>query len=420
MNPGRSGRGWGRQMVRRRGLAVIAAAAIALGPVFAGAGASVGAGQTADVACDTLGCISLSKLSSEIGHALRTVVGFVAIVGGLPPVSSGSARTSADPPATVMGPDLPINIASVTKVLTTIAVLYSLRQHNHTLDDTISPYLYSDWRRGPLIDTITFRMLLTHTSGFRACDKGKESEDYDGLKSLIDKGVKQSDINAPPEYSNCNFAIFREMLPQMEGTTIGAAPDSLRAQESAAYYIQYVNQHVLTPVGVQQRVCRAPKSPNDIPGYPWPAILSYPMSPGSTHGEDWGDWTLACGGGGWVLTANDLFAVVNDLATGSVLLTTAEKMVFLAPKPNCIGWDCSLKWVSCPTGSVCKNGGLQGSPPQQGTELNTYAGVLKCHVPAVVIVNSPVPSHNDDLTPLVTEAVLHAKISGPAQPCPWQ
>jgi Beta-lactamase len=380
------------------------------------------AGVAADIACDPNGCISISALAKNITATLHNhVVGFVAIVGGLPAIFQGQARTAADPPKTAMLPDLPINIASVTKVLTTVAVLQSLDRHHLTLDTKIWPYLYKDWKRGANIDTITFRMLLSHAAGFRwGC--GGSNTTYAVLKAQIAAGVKKSDMvdssgNPVHSYNNCNFAIFRELLPQMEGFPIIGPTDAFRAMQSAAFYITYMNQHVFRPVGVPQRACRAPKTSNDIPGYRFPAALTYPDPPNSAHGDDWGDWTLACGGGGWVLSAGDLFDVVKDLANGTALVTKAEKSELMAPAPNCIGWDCSVR-NDCPDPSLCKNGGLDNG----AIVLHTYAGILKCNVPVVVIVNSVLPAPYEtgsDIIGVVHDAQTNAKVTTvPPRACP--
>jgi len=380
------------------------------------------AGRAADIACDSTGCISISTLAKNITATLHNnVVGFVAIVGGLPAIFQGQARTAADPPKTAMLPDLPINVASVSKVLTTLAVLQSLGRHHLTLDTKISPYLYKDWKRGANIDTITFRMLLSHAAGFRAGCGGSNTT-YAVLKAQIAAGVKKSDMadqngNPVHNYNNCNFAIFRELLPQMEGFPIPGPTDTFRAIQSAAFYLTYMNQHVFRPVGVPNRACKAPKTSNDMPEYRFPAAMSYPYPAKSAHGDDWGDWTLACGGGGWVLSAGDLFNVIKDLAGGNALLTKAEKKELMAPAPNCIGWDCSVR-PDCPDPSLCKNGGLDNG----ATVLHTYAGVLKCNVPVVVIVNSVLPAPYEtsgDIIGLVNDAQTKAKVTTASpRPCP--
>src|SRR5208282_782853 len=93
------------------------------------------------------------------------VVGYVVTVGGLPPVFGGNAVLS---PSAAMLPTDITNIASLSKMLTTFAVLKSLSNHNISVDASIFPYLYSNWQSvaGPNINQITFRDLLTHRSGF--------------------------------------------------------------------------------------------------------------------------------------------------------------------------------------------------------------------------------------------------------------
>src|SRR5205823_6049712 len=108
--------------------------------------------QALDTACNASGCISLSKMSANIDGALGgQVVGYVSLVGSLAVISKhGQARTAADAPALAMDTDVPINIASLSKVLTTIAVLHALASHSPalTINDKIAPFLAPDWSKG--------------------------------------------------------------------------------------------------------------------------------------------------------------------------------------------------------------------------------------------------------------------------------
>jgi hypothetical protein len=172
-----------------------------------------------DIVCDPNGCISLSKFTNNIINALtNNVTGYVAIVGdslgGGIPLAGGLARTSTDGSILSMNNfRLLTNIASVSKLMTTIAVLKSLSAHNLTLDTKIARYIYPDWPRDASIDTITFRDLLSHRSGFRdSCG----ATTYWDLKAQIQKGVDTTLIGTA-QYCNGNFGIFREMLPLMEG-----------------------------------------------------------------------------------------------------------------------------------------------------------------------------------------------------------
>ncbi len=358
------------------------------------------ANDALDTACDLSGCISLGKFSANIESALAgNVVGYVSTVGSLAIISKdGVARTPADAPSLAMDTDIRTDVASLSKVLTTIAVLQSLKAHNLTINSTISPYLPPDWVQGPNIDTITFGDLLTHSAGFRVNGNGSNTT-YAVIQQQIQNGVLLSDKQVP-QYNNLNFAIFRELLPFMEGFNDPGA--ATRANATATFYIDYMNQHVFQPLGIPNASCDPAAVTNPVLSYPVPPI-------GATNGTDWGDWTLACGGGGWKLSVADLYKVMLDLAGGNTLLSDDQKSLMNA---NCLGWDCS---VQTQTDYVGKNGALSSG----GLVLWTFFGIFKCTVPVVVIVNSDTPG-NMNITGLVNTAFVNAAIPPPGplkDPC---
>jgi hypothetical protein len=96
--------------------------------------------------CTPRACISLSRLAHSIDSQLKgNVVGYVALIGPSIAVSSGLARTAADPPKLAMGPGVMVNVASVGKMFTTIAVLRSLARHHLSTGSRIWPFLPPDW-----------------------------------------------------------------------------------------------------------------------------------------------------------------------------------------------------------------------------------------------------------------------------------
>ena len=96
---------------------------------------------SADRVCTADACISLSRLASSIDTQLKgKVVGYVALIGTSIAVSSGLARTAADPPKLAMGPDVMVNVLSVGKMFTTIAVLKSLARHHRSTGSRIWPF----------------------------------------------------------------------------------------------------------------------------------------------------------------------------------------------------------------------------------------------------------------------------------------
>jgi hypothetical protein len=110
-----------------------------------------------------------------------------------------------------------------------------------------------------------------------------------------------------------------------------------------------------------------------------------------------------------VLSANQIFDVVNTLATSNTLLT--EQMF-----GDCVGWDCSVR-SDCPDPNVCKNGDLING----AISVWTYAGVLKCKVPVVVVVNSQLPAPyqgGEDIIGLVKDAYNSSTVPGTGSACP--
>jgi hypothetical protein len=115
-------------------------------------------GPGTDVVCDPWGCISLARLSYNIVNILQNnVVGFAVKVGDQQWTADGQARTTMDPPAKSMSEALPINIESVSKTITAIAIMQLLGKNHLTIDANIWPFVYPDWSRDPTVNKITFR-----------------------------------------------------------------------------------------------------------------------------------------------------------------------------------------------------------------------------------------------------------------------
>jgi CubicO group peptidase (beta-lactamase class C family) len=355
------------------GLGVVALAASCTsgssgGPNAGGPAATpppVSAGS-ADRVCTPHACISLSRLASSIDTQLKgNVVGYVALIGTSKAVSSGLARTAADPPKLAMGPNVMVNVASVGKMFTTIAVLKSLARHHLSIDSRISPFLPPDWVKGPGVDTITFRELLTHRAGFRL-DSGRVFETDDAAREQIRQGVQQVDKHVA-DYNNIDFTIFRDMLPFMEG-----APEpgpAARAAAATRFFITYVQRQVLDPVGVKDATC-APV-PNAMIMYP-------PPGAGTARGRSAPVGPSACSAGGWLMTPASMRRVLDGLISGDSLLSSSQRQQM---DDNCLGWDCS---VTGQAGYRGKDGGIvDGS-----AGLQIFFGILAGTIPVVVATNS--------------------------------
>ena len=290
---------------------------------------------SADRVCTANACISLSRLASSIDTQLKgSVVGYLGLIGTSIVVSSGLARTAADPPKLAMGPDVMVNVLSVGKMFTTIAVLKSLGRHHLSIDSRIWPFLPPDWVKGPGVDTITFRELLTHRAGFRL-DSGQVFETDNAAREQIRQGIQQIDKQVA-DYNNINFTIFRDMLPFMEG-----APDPGPAARGAAatrFFITYVQRQVFDPVGVKDATCAPVRH----------AMLMYPPpGAGTARGRPAAVGPSGCSGGGWFMTPASMRRVLDGLISGSLLSSGQRQQM----DHSCLGWDCSLAGQARATGA---------------------------------------------------------------------
>jgi CubicO group peptidase (beta-lactamase class C family) len=322
--------------------------------------------------------------TSSIDAQLKgNVVGYVALVGPSQVVASGLARTAADPPKLAMGPDVMVNVASVGKMFTTIAVLKSLARHHLSIDSRIWPFLPPDWVKGPGVDTITFRELLTHRAGFRL-DSGRVFETGNAAREQIRQGIQQIDKQVA-DYNNINFTIFRDMLPFMEG--VRDPGPAARAAAADRFFISYVQRQVFDPVGVTDATCAPVRDAMLM--YPPPSAGTAPGSPDSVGPS-------ACSGGGWFMTPASLRRVLEGLISGSLLSGRQRQQM----DDNCLGWDCSGGGQAGYRGKY----GVGAGPGSAG--LQTFFGILAGTIPVVIATNSNFPP-----LPAVVQTALHAATS---------
>jgi Peptidase A4 family/Beta-lactamase len=360
-------------------------------------------------ACDPSGCMSEQTFCQNIVNNFYNqqtnqlfVSGYTVLCGAQQPYAGGLSRA-----------DLNINVASVTKTMTAILILNEIAAHKTvTIDDSIWKYLPAPWQatisqtQQAALQRITLKDLLEQKSGLCASySTGQPTPTAcanapslplcggdDTMDSVL-LTVLQSAVDPKPSwhYDNCNFALFRALLPQITGnSSIYSSPNS--ARNAANLYISEAYKYVFSPLNLPMIDCK-PTAPSML-GWPFP-----PTGNGWNGGTPWevhspnGDWTLSCGGGGLNMSAQDFFAVLNDLANGAVLLTSAQKAEM---KADFLGWDNYLRPSGPPDGCpgyVCKNGNIPAGIPAYPTQIWTYAGIIKCTVPVAIIVNSPLPPY---------------------------
>jgi len=292
--------------------------------------------------CDKGECLVYSDWAQKIDDAIhQQAVGFSYAIldrGQIVAENSfGLARTSTDGPAVAMTADLRMDIASVSKTLTTVAALKLLAAKQISLDSPIYPYLPQSWTFGPNVQTITFKELMTHTSGLRS--NQDLATGYTDLQNLIAQGIKLS--NKVYHYQNHNFALFRILIPYINGFDDSGVSDIGSA--TSQLYLQYMQGTYGSYFGVSFNPAEDPT----------PGILSYPFPAGSTPGIDWGDLTQIGGGGGLQLSVHEMATFLDQLYADSIL-SSAQLSQMLN---EMLGWDYvfnDTQHGSC----IAKNGGL--------------------------------------------------------------
>lgn len=249
--------------------------------------------------------VNVGNFVSAVQARLKdSVVGYAFVIGGaaVPAVkhSGGSARTAADAPALSFQTSTPTGVGSVSKFITAIAAVQLLDRPdagqvegwnilNATLDTPMYKALPVYWDLRTDIQQITFRDLLTHTSGLAyEGEKGEPGADYFSLKTYLSPhpapGTPPLGPRGKAAYSNIGFALFRILLPNIVGLVATEPPGQYEQQRADEYAIQY--QNILNDNIWGQLKIVGP-SQGTPPGTEHAFMYVYP---GSSPGYDWSQW----------------------------------------------------------------------------------------------------------------------------------
>lgn len=321
----------------------------------------------------------LSNYADKLNEKLKNKsVGysFTVIGNGLVAVSrvGGDARRAPDANPRKMAWDDKFNIASVSKTITAAAVMKLLNEKKIGVDSPVYPYLPSGWTLGANVKGITFRELLTHRSGIR-CDT---EVTYTNLKNCVGAGVSLP-LKKEQKYNNSNFALFRMIIPKLNGyKDPQTLNDTTASTVFAGLYADYVNNHVFKPlgiIGIEQKAA----ANNPALAYQFPAPI--------IAGESFGDMTETGASRGWVLNARQLAMFMNGLIYTELVIprTVAKQM-----KDEQLGlWQTNVggKTVSYEHGGYYPGKNGTGGLYNNG-EMNTLVINFPNGISVGVIVNS--------------------------------
>ncbi len=244
-----------------------------------------------------------------------------------------------------------IRIASVSKAITTVAVLALVDDGTFGLDDPVFPMLTSlvppkNAPRDPRLDTITVRQLLTHSGGW---DSSNGVDPQYQPMTWMEAGLL--DVQPPPSSSQIVRAMMGFPLAFDPGTksvysnfgfnVLGRLIEAATGED----YDDFVLRRVLAPAGARDmRIGRTRLENRSRDEVLYLSPAGWPLQPSVFPGE--GFVPNAYGGfyleamdshGGWIARAHDLvrFALAVDGTRGEAILRpeTVQEML-TTPRPG--------------------------------------------------------------------------------------
>lgn len=270
-----------------------------------------------------------SRLDDAVGYAYTIARnGQVVAEDGV-----GQARRAVDG-TRAFTPTTRLEVMSVTKNMTAIALLKLLQAEAVSIDSPIARWLPLDWPKAGGFKRasqtpITFRHLLTHTSGVNqaivAAPPGSGvGNSWSGLRALVALGATPN--AAPDNYKNANYALMRVLIPRLTGQRV------VTEQRAYKRYLLWLNEAVFEPSGVASVSCWESDDSN--------AALTYNVADPAAAGwlvEREGAERVHCGGHtGLHLSSRDLARVLVHLRHTTALLPADARAAMLADR---LGWN---------------------------------------------------------------------------------
>jgi CubicO group peptidase (beta-lactamase class C family) len=250
--------------------------------------------------------------------------------------AQGSAKRPVDG-GVAMTPFSRMQVASVNKTIAAVATLKLLEQNGLSVDTLVAPYLPSDWIKGYGVwgkDGLTFRHLLTHTSGFdqmyqalSPADQLFWDNDWDGLQFIVSNGAIP---DSPRSYRNANFALLRVLVPALwKATGVHPGIGNITSANHGSWFRAYVQDRIFTPMGIHSVTCSGQANYAPALGYDFDLALGNGASGNVSDGY--------CGGhAGLHLSAMELAAFMAYIRYDDAMLSPANRLLMNSDR---IGWD---------------------------------------------------------------------------------
>jgi CubicO group peptidase (beta-lactamase class C family) len=274
-------------------------------------------------------------------------------------------------------PDTRMHVASLSKIVTAIAMTKLLGEAGILPDTPIMNYLPAYWVKGPAVDYITFFDLLAHTSGLMFQNPNGRT-DFEWMKEQIALGTFHRGCY---DYQNMNYGLCRILLATINGNVPmdwlfpgwQGSPDSLWDCSTITAFASYVADEVFAPSGVSGPGFT--HDPADALAYNFPV---------AGNGWNSGDRTYTAGEAGWHMSVNELLQVMGTFRRGGTIVSPGQAQAMLEDgfginSPDSVTTRLGTYYVK-----------LGGEQDNAGHQEQGVAFFLPLNMELVVLVNSPV------------------------------
>lgn len=290
-------------------------------------------------------------------------------------------------------PDRRMNIASVSKFITAVAMVDLLDRRNIDPDTPIAQWLPSYWTLGANVDDITFAMLMTHSSGLA----NSGSTDFPTMRQLVAGGVTPN-LPTSFNYENTNFGLQRILIATLGGyvnrnLNLGSVGlnDSFWNAATTAAYQDYVEKNVFAPAGVTN--AGFDKTAN--------TAIAYAFNGGS--GWNSGDLSWRAGSGGWHLSVDEILDIAGTFRYTGKIVSTGEATSAIANRYGLDGrWSTTMGFVYHKNGSWIE----QADCPVGQRQEQSLLLLLPDNMEMALLVNSPVGPNCTFLRGVVQQILL--------------
>ncbi|MFC4557582.1 serine hydrolase [Virgibacillus kekensis] len=239
-----------------------------------------------------------------------------------------------------MTKDTIFDVASLSKIFTTIAAMELYEQGKFELDDPVAAYIPEFAQNGK--EDVTIRQLMTHTSGFKPwVPLYTIGETKQGRLEHVFQYPLANEPGSTYTYSDLNMITLAVIVERLSGMPLD----------------QFVKEHITEPLDMNDTMYNPPEELKD-------QIAATEYQPWTNRGLVWGNvhdenaWSLGgvAGHAGVFSTANDLaklgHMIINDGRYGSKQILEPETVELLVENQipqfpgdeHGLGWEVGQGW----------------------------------------------------------------------------